>query len=163
MTELIRDTAFGHLIRLLSRGKYLKFAEEADPSIWTRYIDEKKSGYLAHSGSTAPPEDGFDFTPLEGIRTREAQFSILPPDRLVTTKSSQSSHSTTDQPINKVSGVPIDSEKGRDIHLVGWYGDDDPENVRDCPSLPYCLANGHRSRETGAASSASSSHSRSVY
>lgn len=128
MTELIRDTAFGHLVRFLSRGRYLKFAEEADPSIWTRYIDEKKSGYLAYHGISQPPEDGFDFAALEGVRTREAQYSLFPPERLARITSANSRRSTG-QPVNHVSGVPVDSEKGRDIHLVGWYGENDPENV----------------------------------
>lgn len=142
MSELIRDTAFGHLVRYLSKGKYLKFSEEADPSIWTRYIDEKKSGYLAFHGSTTQPEEDADFPPLEGIRTREAQYSLFPPPRiaLARTKSANSTMSNG-QRINKVSGVPIDFEKGRDIHLVSWYGDDDPENVRatEYPSFQSML------------------------
>lgn len=131
MTELIRDTAFGHLVRFVTRGKYLKFAEEADPTVWTRYIDEKKSAYLAHHGSTDPPEDPDDMPPIEGIRTREAQYSHFPPPRLARLASSRSQRTSSQEPINEVSGVPVDSEKGRDIHLVTWYGDDDPENPRN--------------------------------
>ena len=111
MTDLIRDTAFGHLVRFATRGKYLQFAEEADPSVWTRYLDEKKSGYLAYHGSAEPPEDGFDGASLEGIRTREAQYSLFPPPRLARMRSAGSTASTQ-QPVNDVSGVPIDSEKG---------------------------------------------------
>ena len=46
MTELIRDTAFGHLVRFVSRGKLLQYAEERDPSLYTRFIDEKQNGIL---------------------------------------------------------------------------------------------------------------------
>lgn len=141
MTELIRDTAFGHLVRFVSRGKYLKFAEEADPSVWTRYIDEKKSGYLAYHGSAEPPEDGHDFSELQGVRTREAQYSAFPPPhiaRMMSERSVQRSDGSQ-EPTNEVSGVPIDSEKGRDIHLVTWYGDDDPENPRNWSLFKRCF------------------------
>lgn len=111
MTDLIRDTAFGHLVRFITRGKYLQFAEEADPTVWTRYLDEKKSGYLAYHGSVEPPEDGFDGAGLEGIRTREAQYSLFPPPRLARQQSASSTASTR-RPVNEISGVPVDDEKG---------------------------------------------------
>ncbi|KAK0927939.1 GTPase-activating protein [Friedmanniomyces endolithicus] len=126
MAELIRDTAFGHLIRFVSRGRYLQFAEEKDPSIWTRYIDEKKSGYMAHHGDAEPPkgDDGesedVEMEGIDGVRTREAR-----------TPSDQSSRTRVgegDGDVSLASGVKIDPEKGRDAHIVSWYGDDDPEN-----------------------------------
>jgi DHA1 family multidrug resistance protein-like MFS transporter len=132
MTELIRDTAFGHLVRFLSRGKYLKYAEEADPSTWTRYIDEKKSGYLAHHGDTNPPEDGTDMEGIGGVRTREDEFTLQPPpgrhDPIRTPSESSSKTRVGDEHanINNASGIRVDSEKGRDIHLVSWYGPNDP-------------------------------------
>lgn len=132
MAELIRDTAFGHLLRFLSRGKLLQFAEERDPTIWTRYIDEKKSGHLAHHGDTNPPEDGEEINGLGGVRTREAQNTLEAPAHRASPAGSQSDQSSRtrvgDDNVNHVSGIKIDSEKGRDIHLVSWYGDDDPEN-----------------------------------
>lgn len=131
MKELIRDTAFGHLIRFVSKNKYLKFAEEADPSLWSRYVDEKKSGNLAHHGDTAPPEDGGSLHGLGGVRTRENQYGFFPPNRLWSMERVQSYNSRAgSEMINEASGVKVDSEKGRDIHLVSWWGDSDPENVR---------------------------------
>ncbi len=124
MAELIRDTAFGHLVRFVSRGKVLQFAEERDPSTWTRYIDEKKSGYMAHHGDAEPPkgEDGasedVDMEGIGGVRTREAR-----------TPSDQSSRTRVGEgegDVNLASGVRVDPEKGRDVHIVSWYGDDDP-------------------------------------
>ncbi|CAJ2504903.1 Uu.00g122970.m01.CDS01 [Anthostomella pinea] len=109
MTELIRDTAFGHLVRLVSRGKYLKYQEEADPSIWTRYIDEKKSGHLAHHGDTNPPEDGTNMEGIGGVRTRDDQFR----------SNSDSS-----------SGTMVDKEGNEGVNKASGmkYGPDDPEN-----------------------------------
>lgn len=140
MIELFRDTAFGHLVRFLSRGKRLQFQEEADPSIWTRFIDEKKSGYLAHHGDTSPPEDGLNLEGIGGVRTREDQFQLAPPSGAMHRTSSymnelrqmrsknerDGSESSQDTRVNQASGVAVDPEKGRDIHLVSWYGDKDP-------------------------------------
>ena len=146
MTELIRDTAFGHLVRFLSRKRYLKFAEEEDPAVWTRYIDEKKSGYLAHNGNTEPPEDGSELEGLEGVRTRELQYSHFPSSRLWSLQRTQSYRSAAgsadvNAQVNHVSGVKVDPEKGKDLHLVSWYGDNDPENVsiphQGCPQGSY--------------------------
>lgn len=132
MAELIRDTAFGHLVRLVARKRYFKFAEEEDPSIWTRFIDEKKSGYLAHHGDASPPEDDDEsLEGLGGVRTRENQYTLSPPAnmRSLQKQGSYNSRAGAAARINKASGIKIDDEKGKDIHLVSWYGDSDPENV----------------------------------
>jgi DHA1 family multidrug resistance protein-like MFS transporter len=122
MTELIRDTAFGHIVRFVSRGKFLQYAEERDPSIYTRYLDEKKSGYLAHHGDTNPPEDGDEsgLSALGGARTREER-------RQSRRASSASSQTQVGDDVNHASGVKVDQEKGKDMDVVSWYGDNDPE------------------------------------
>ena len=134
MRDLIRDTACGQLIRLISGNKFLKFPEEEDPSIWTRFIDEKKSGYLAHHGDTEPPEDGAEMEGLGGVRTRENQYAFYTPPRLFSLERTASYNSRAGSVrINEASGIKVDSEKGRDIHLVTWWGDSDPENVLCIP------------------------------
>ena len=131
MTELIRDTAFGHLIRFVSRGKYLKFQEEEDISVWTRYIDEKKSGHLAHHGNTEPPEDGAEMEGIGGVRTREKENELQAPldkRRLSDDKSIDSSRtraSDEEAAVNHASGMKVDPEKGKDVYLVSWYGSND--------------------------------------
>ena len=131
MAELIRDTAFGHLVRFVTKAKVLQFAEEKDPSVWTRYIDEKKSGYLAHHGDTNPPEDNAEMEGIGGVRTRDNQYELTNPrgrspgDRLDSENSSRTR--VADENVNHASGVKVDPEKGKDVHLVTWYGDDDPE------------------------------------
>jgi len=130
MKDLIRDTAFGQLVRLATGNRVLRYAEEEDPSIWTRFIDEKKSGYLAHHGDTNPPEDGTDMEGIGGVRTREDQFTLEAPiNRNLARSGSESSSRTRvgdDEKINEASGIRLDPEKGRDKHMVSWYGDNDP-------------------------------------
>lgn len=41
MTDVFRDTAAGDLIRLLTRRRFLQHTEEADPSVWDLYVEEK--------------------------------------------------------------------------------------------------------------------------
>ncbi|GIZ39941.1 hypothetical protein CKM354_000330200 [Cercospora kikuchii] len=134
MTELIRDTAFGHAVRLLSRGKLLKYAEEADPSLYKNYVDEKKSGNLADHGDTNPREDGTEPETLGGVRTREqGDRSEHDPEK---TRSSSRDTSDTkaasdDASINHASGVRVDPEKGMDKNVVTWWGDSDSENPQN--------------------------------
>ena len=67
----MRDTAFGQIVRLASGKRFFKYAEEENPDLWKQFIDEKKSGNLAHHGSVLPPEDGEEIHGLGGMRTRE--------------------------------------------------------------------------------------------
>lgn len=131
MSELFRDTAFGHLVRTATGNRFFKYQEEIDPSLYKNFIDEKKSGYLAHHGDTNPPGDGNEPETLGGVRTREDQYTGEGPPRLSTNRRSSSEQTRVNENngnINHVSGVRVDQEKGRDVHLVTWWGDNDPEN-----------------------------------
>lgn len=134
MAELIRDTAFGHIVRFVSRGKYLQYEEERDSSIWTKYVDEKQSGYLAHHGTTDPPEDGEEPETMGGVRTRE--------DGLHEKRSDSNSSSQTEAGegnLNRASGVKVDPEKGKDFHVVSWYSDTDEMNPQNWSLFKKCF------------------------
>ncbi|KAF2173280.1 hypothetical protein M409DRAFT_49746 [Zasmidium cellare ATCC 36951] len=142
MSELFRDTAFGHLVRFVSRGKFFKYQEEIDPSLYTRFIDEKKSGYMAHHGDTNPPADGTEPQTLGGVRTREERYTTESPPRLSTNRRSSSEQTRVGQEnanVNYVSGVQIDQEKGKDVHIVSWWGDNDAENPRNWSLFKRCF------------------------
>ena len=146
MMELIRDTAFGHLIRFVTKKKCLQYPEEKDLSIWTKYIDGKKSANLAHHGDRNPLEDGTDLGEgTGGVRPREHGALEPPPNaRHGSTSSSDSSRTrVSDENFNHASGGKFDPEKGQDYHLVTWYGDDDPGMSLNLPvghfpfNVPY--------------------------
>ncbi|EME87996.1 Benomyl/methotrexate resistance [Pseudocercospora fijiensis CIRAD86] len=143
MTDLIRDTAFGHLIRFVSRKKFLQYQEEADPSLYKYFIDEKKSGYLADHGDTNPRADGTEPETLGGIRTREERGEDLPdPEKERRSSDGDSGgqrSSSDDARINHASGVKVDPEKGRDRALVSWWGDNDPENPQNWSLFKKCF------------------------
>ena len=125
MAEFFRDTVIGHCIRFVTKGKYLQFAEEKDPSIWKRYLHADKTGNMARYGHVGPPADGSD-------RSTESQEK---PDG-----SLSSSRDSSNSPLEKLRttntvGQKVDQEKGRDVNIVEWFGEDDPENPMNW-SLP---------------------------
>lgn len=125
MTELIRDTAFGHLIRFVSRGSLLKYAEEAEPDLYKRYVNVEKSGHLADHGDTNPreDEDGTDET-----RARDhQQTGDSAEKRSQSRDTSDTKAESDDGNINQPSGVKVDPEKGRDKHVISWWGEHDTE------------------------------------
>lgn len=136
MIELIRDTAFGHVVRFVSRGNLLQYQEERDPSLWKQFVDEKKSGYLAHHGTTDPPEDGQEPETRGGVRSREENE-----DGNERRSDSRSSSRTKveDDNINHASGVKVDPENGKDLALVSWFGDADPENPQNWSTFKKCF------------------------
>jgi len=144
MKELLRDSCFGQIVRLVTKKKYFRYPEEDDVEYWKKYLNEEKSGHAAHHGTTQPEEksdeekdgkrsdsdtpDGETEEPLGGYRTREANGTQLP-------NSSRSSMTEVDSQervrYNVASGIKIDAEKGKDEHIVDWYGKDDPANPQN--------------------------------
>ena len=113
MSELIRDTVFGHLLRYLSGGKLLPYAEERDPSLWKRYIHDDKTLRMAHHGHTGKEEVAADRP--DGSQIPQA-----------TSRDSSTTRHESNVQTNAL-GHPIDPEKGRDTNVVDWYGEDDSE------------------------------------
>ncbi|PVI02030.1 MFS general substrate transporter [Periconia macrospinosa] len=122
--DLFRDSTFGQVVRLASGGRVFPYPEERDPSLWEKYINEEKSGYLAHHGNTQPPEEGQDLNTARGIRTGEA-------NNTTSSFSSSGTHLPEKDNPNGTNGVGLDPEKGVDRAVIDWYGPDDPENPRN--------------------------------
>ncbi|KAF2622136.1 multidrug resistance protein-like protein [Macroventuria anomochaeta] len=117
VADLIRDSPFGHIVRLVTRNKYFQYPEEKDPNLWKKYVNQEKSGYVAHHGNTSPPEEEVEeLRQARGVRDREG---------------SESSRTEIGEEYNYASGVKIDQEKGKDQHVIDWFGPDDPQNPRN--------------------------------
>jgi DHA1 family multidrug resistance protein-like MFS transporter len=93
VADLIRDSPFGHIVRLVTRNKVFQYPEERDPELWKKYVNQEKSGYMAHHGTAEAPEE-------ESEELQNAQGA---------------------------SGVKVDPEKGKDKHVIDWYGPEDPQ------------------------------------
>jgi DHA1 family multidrug resistance protein-like MFS transporter len=131
MKELIRDTVFGHGLRLITRGRVLQYEEDRDPSLWKRYIDKEKSGKMAHHGTTEDEEKE-----EEKEKDDESKSSGNDEERQPTAEQSaaETSRHSSDTRVgspgvqrNEISGVKVDPEKGRDVSIVTWFSEDDPE------------------------------------
>jgi len=117
VADLIRDSPFGHVVRLVTRNKCFQYPEEKDPSLWKKYVNQEKSGYVAHHGDTSPPEEeSGELRSARGMREREG---------------SESEQTEVGDEYNYASGVRVDQEKGKDHHVVDWDGPDDPQNPRN--------------------------------
>lgn len=123
MTELIRDTVFGHFLRLVTGGKVLPYEEDRDSSVWQRYVDKEKSARMADHGHTGEEEKE------EGQERNNGQLRVdREPERDPTSENSSNTRAGSgDVQRNDVSGVIVDPEKGKDVNVVTWFGDNDPE------------------------------------
>jgi hypothetical protein len=115
---LMRDTAFGQVVRLVSGRRFFKYSEEENHELWKSFIDSKKSANLARHGTVEPPED-------DDEKEKEDD------DQTPREDSDSSSRTHVDGQVNEASGVKVDPEKGRDINLVTWYDENDPENPQN--------------------------------
>lgn len=122
MADLIRDAAFGQIVRLITKNRVFQYPEEKDPSIWKKYVNEEKSGYAAHHGTTEPhgeDSDTEDAQSPSGVRTRNAGNRSPDSDG-----SERTAVPEDGAKYNEVSGVKIDPEKGRDLTLIDWEPND---------------------------------------
>ena len=129
MSDLFRDTIFGHAVRFLTKARYLQFVEEKDPSIWKQYIDRNQTKNMARYGH---PDDE---SPEEKQERESAPVSESPSqangnangadlsEKSFQTRAGDAEHQLS----STITGQKIDPEKGRDVTMVTWFGDDDPE------------------------------------
>ena len=116
----MRDTVFGHFVRLITNGRIFQYAEERDPTIWKQYLDREQTKNIALYGNA------------EGLSTEEksekddAPFSSEDSSHTQVGNGEQQEHQLS----STITGQRIDTEKGRDITMVSWYGDNDPEVCR---------------------------------
>ncbi|KAH9892942.1 MFS transporter [Xylariomycetidae sp. FL2044] len=119
MKELVRDTIFSHVLRLLTGGRVFKYPEEVDPSIWKKYVDAEKSANIARYGqTTAVPEGGDGEEDVVNDDGRESGSTLA-------------TRVDTDVLRNGIPNRTVDPEKGKDYFIVDWYGNEDPENPRN--------------------------------
>jgi hypothetical protein len=117
MKHLFRDTTLGHILRLATGGRVLRYEEDIDPSIWQKYVDKESSGRMAHHGTVEPADEKED----------KEEENIPPHNPSPPRRSSDTRVDSQDVRHNEVSGVPVDVEKGKDVTMITWYSDDDPE------------------------------------
>ncbi|KAK5048944.1 hypothetical protein LTR84_005365 [Exophiala bonariae] len=127
MKELFRDTVAGQLLRLVTRDRILPYPEEIDPSICQKYINAEKSENMARVGSTNLPPP----PPKEEEEKTEEQSPSSESRHPSTNSSTTNVSDTNNHGTNTASNTKVDPEKGRDAHIVDWYGPTDPDNPQN--------------------------------
>ena len=129
MSELLRDTVFGHAVRFITKGRYFQFAEEKDSSLWKQYIDRNQTKNMAlygHPDDESPEEkQERESTPVSE-RQSHANGNVNRADsseQSSPTRAGDGEHQLS----SSMTGQKIDPEKGRDVTMVTWFSDDDPE------------------------------------
>lgn len=117
VADLIRDSPFGHIVRLVTKRKVFQYPEEKDPSLWQKYVHEEKTAHVAYHGRTESPEDheNTDEPNNAGGMSQRDQGSR------------SSSQTQVAEGYNETVGVKVDPEKGKDLTVIHWYGDNDPQ------------------------------------
>ncbi|PYI31217.1 multidrug resistance protein-like protein [Aspergillus indologenus CBS 114.80] len=116
---LIQDSVFGHAIRLLTRNRCFRYAEEREPELWKRYISLEKSGQMAHEGRV----DSAINVPDEEHHSPREHLSRIP-----STAWEHSGHN-----FQGLTGVRINPEKGKDVNVIDWWDENDQENPQNWP------------------------------
>lgn len=141
MADLLRDTTLGHMIRLLSNSRYLKYAEESDPSVAELYFVEKRS---AQAGVSACHDQ--DIHKAQEHSNRSAAFTDGSSDSNKDAASSSDGASASEaQRVIQYSSegrsnIGEVNPRGEDAsrvqsgtqRIVTWYSSHDPENVSVC-------------------------------
>jgi DHA1 family multidrug resistance protein-like MFS transporter len=152
MTELIRETPLGQLIRLLSRNHLLRYPEEEpDFKLPPQYITLLRSDEKSHQQHQPPTAngrevDGKDEDPAT-TGTSEHGYSMdqdLETLATVNSVASVRTHPYTNErfemeqnlaELNATKSVPIAPQKTSDgVVLVDWYRTDDPANPQNWSS-----------------------------
>ena len=119
--DLIRDSAFGQLVRLATGSRIFYYPEERDNSLYSKYINAEKSSNLARTGTT-------ESKPLNTDGEKRLDSDLPTPNDAASPNSSRSTLADPNALVNVASGTAVDPERGRDGDVVDWFGPDDPEN-----------------------------------
>ena len=97
-----------------------------------KYVHEEKYGDAAHHGHIKARKGDSDtedrpISGLGGARTRDESIGSHP----LSSAPSQTQVPDDGHTYNIASGVKVDPENGKDIHVVDWYGPDDPDVSND--------------------------------
>lgn len=131
MPTIIQDSAAGQIIRLVTNGRCLRYDEEKDPSIWHKFINLDKSSQLAYQGHIGavdvPDEDKTDSeTEVESGGQREVHGDDEEHGagaRRIPSRAWEQ----RGRRFQGLTGVKIDPEKGKDVSVIDWADENDPE------------------------------------
>ncbi|GES60596.1 major facilitator superfamily domain, general substrate transporter [Aspergillus terreus] len=136
MQAVLRESAFGQLIRLVTRNKYFQYPEEkADfklPDQWIKVMDGLDAAASSEHAQTDAQTPTRQLDSDEGLSQVTTNYSL----------SFTEARLEADQQheIEKVMSIPIAPKKTKDgAILVDWYYTDDAENPHNWSNLKRAL------------------------
>jgi DHA1 family multidrug resistance protein-like MFS transporter len=116
MRNHIRDTAFGHLVRLLSSRRLLKYPDELNPTLWEQCVQKHSTAHPSTSGEHnnlvgSSHQSALD-TGDDGEKEQNLDFGLKSAPGLGKGGLDRENDS---------------HENAGGVVLVDWYGPDDPE------------------------------------
>ncbi|KAF2002849.1 benomyl/methotrexate resistance protein [Amniculicola lignicola CBS 123094] len=131
--DIIRDSAFGHCVRLASKNRLFLYPEERDTGLWRKYVNEAKTAHMADHGDPDPPTQSEGDTSSEkeqeaGAREgsgRENTSTATPRDWRLSDRVMLNENVPVD--VEK----PSDPDRGKDKLIIDWSGPDDADNPRN--------------------------------
>lgn len=121
MADLLRDTGFGQIARLLSGNKLFPFPDEVNPSLWKNFASRATSSSLPPQSSHSEKGESEKSHDVESAAQQQP------------TPDENHSHPLAD----------TGNGEDQDVFLVNWYDADDPE-VR----IVFDLVGRHAHRQT---------------
>lgn len=108
--ETLRDTAFGKLVRLFSRNKWLRYNEEQDTSVWPTYLKKESKEIL----EVSPPQTQQENEDLEAF----GLYGVMSQCSTRTRQMSGFTATSRDEKDQNSANQPL---------VISWSGPDDPE------------------------------------
>ncbi|PSK34815.1 hypothetical protein B9Z65_1398 [Elsinoe australis] len=134
VSDLIRDSFFGHAVRLISANRLFTYPEERDPSVAEAYYNHEKTLNLSLYGETNPRKV---IQPKNEVKEKGSEptlppFKDQPPHGRRTSLSSASTETGALPPPRRQNSSTEDVEPGRNttVTVVDW-SDNDQENPRN--------------------------------
>ncbi|KAF3024241.1 hypothetical protein E8E14_011750 [Neopestalotiopsis sp. 37M] len=151
MSNVIRDAPIGQLIRLITRNRVLRYAEEqpdfALPEPWKKMMDNETKYQTSDSLSTSETTtssssssirqggDDDDNNNAETIHPSQPQSAVLSSTRNQADPE-KTGNDVPELKLEKTKSIPIVPKKTKDgAILVDWYYSDDPENPHNWTNL----------------------------
>jgi DHA1 family multidrug resistance protein-like MFS transporter len=136
--DIIRDSTFGQLVRLATKGRFFPYPEETDQELWKKFVNEETSGNMARFGEPKVPEgEGEGQKAEEGEGEKEGERGDRGANGSTETSRTRVEDGSGERggsvgregegERNWASGRMVDVEKGKDKYVIDWYGSDDPE------------------------------------
>jgi DHA1 family multidrug resistance protein-like MFS transporter len=135
MQDILRESIFGQAVNRVSRGRYLPYPEDRPtfqiPPHFVLSPQQKQQQQQPQPSNDDSEKSDLVPTPRNGSVDKIGVLSPLPADASAEDIERQALSDARAQAAVERRELRVDKEgveESKDVHLVGWYSDDDPDN-----------------------------------